>query len=44
MAMYNQDITYDELVVMLQRVFSGHIDKQDTIALKYMDDGVFMSS
>ena len=36
---HNEDITYDELVLMMQRVFRGRLDSKDEITLKYRDEG-----
>ncbi len=36
---YNEDITYDELVIMLQRVFRGTLRHTDEVTLKYADEG-----
>ena len=36
---HNEDITYDELVLMMQRVFRGKINCNDELAIKYKDEG-----
>ena len=36
---YNEDITYDELLLMFQRVFSGKLKGSDEVVLKYRDQG-----
>lgn len=35
---HNEDITYDELVLMMQRVFRGKLSTSDDIVLKYKDE------
>ena len=35
---HNEDITYDELVLMMQRVFKGQIESSDDILIKYADE------
>ena len=35
----NEDITYDELVLMMQRVYRGKLNSTDDILIKYKDDG-----
>ena len=35
---HNEDITYDELVLMMQRVFKGQIESTDDILIKYADE------
>ena len=37
--LYNEDITYDELLLMFQRVFSGKLKGSDEVVLKYRDQG-----
>ena len=37
---HNEDITYDELLLMLQRVFKGKLSNSDDVTLKYCDEGV----
>ena len=34
---HNEDITYDELLLMLQRVFKGKLNNTDDVTLKYCD-------
>ena len=36
---HNVDITYDELVLMMQRVYRGKLGTNDDIIIKYKDDG-----
>ena len=36
---HNEDITYDELVLMMQRVFRGKICTTDELVIKYKDEG-----
>ena len=36
---FNEDITYDELLLMLQRVFKGRLSPTDDVTLKYRDEG-----
>lgn len=38
---HNEDITYDELVLMMQRVFKGKLDANDEVLIKYRDEGDF---
>lgn len=38
---HNEAITYDELVLMMQRVFRGKLTANDDITLKYKDEGRF---
>lgn len=35
---HNEDITYDELLLMLQRLFPRYISSTDEVVLKYMDE------
>jgi len=35
---HNDDLTYDELVLMMQRVFKGSLDAEEDILLKYKDE------
>lgn len=35
----NEDITYDELVLMMQRVYRGKLNSTDDIVIKYKDEG-----
>jgi protein TFG len=37
---HNEDITYDELMLMLQRVFLGKLKNEDEIVIKYKDEGI----
>jgi protein TFG len=36
---HNEAITYDELVLMMQRVFRGKLSSSDEITIKYKDEG-----
>ena len=38
---HNEDITFDELLLMLQRVFRGRLKDTDEVTLKYSDEGTF---
>lgn len=38
---HNEAITYDELVLMMQRIFVGKLNANDDIAIKYKDEGEF---
>lgn len=38
---HNEDITYDELVLMMQRVFRGNLNSNDEVVIKYKDEGKF---
>uniref|UniRef100_A0A3Q2UCE2 Trafficking from ER to golgi regulator n=1 Tax=Fundulus heteroclitus TaxID=8078 RepID=A0A3Q2UCE2_FUNHE len=35
---HNEDITYDELVLMMQRVFRGKFQSNDEVTIKYKDE------
>ena len=35
---HNDDLTYDELVLMMQRVFRGSLDPGEELLLKYRDE------
>ncbi|XP_074662285.1 protein TFG-like [Tubulanus polymorphus] len=35
---HNEDITYDELVLMMQRVFRGQLSSTDEVVIKYKDE------
>lgn len=35
----NDDLTYDELMLMMQRVYRGKLTGSDEIAIKYCDEG-----
>lgn len=35
---FNEDITFDELILMLQRVFRGKLTNTDDVTLKYADE------
>ena len=36
---HNEEITHDELLLMLQRVFKGKLKNTDEVTLKYRDEG-----
>ncbi len=36
---HNEDITYDELILMMQRVFRGQLNSSDEVTIKYKDEG-----
>lgn len=36
---HNEDITYDELVLMMQRVFRSRLTSSDEVVIKYKDEG-----
>lgn len=40
---HNEDITYDELVLMMQRVFRGKLLSNDEVTIKYKDEGKSVS-
>lgn len=40
---HNESITYDELVLMMQRVFRGKLSSNDDITIKYKDEGMLNS-
>lgn len=37
---HNEEITYDELLLMMQRLFSGKIKSSDDVVIKYKDEGM----
>ena len=37
---HNEEITYDELVLMMQRVYRGKLSTSDDITIKYKDEGI----
>lgn len=39
LVLYNTHISYDDLVLMLQRVYGGKLKSSDEVTLKYYDDG-----
>lgn len=41
---HNEDITYDELVLMMQRVFRGKLNNDDDILIKYKDEGITIAN
>jgi protein TFG len=36
---HNEDITYDELMLMMQRVYRGKLKNNDDVMIKYKDEG-----
>lgn len=36
---HNEDITYDELLLMMQRLYQGKIKSTDDVLIKYKDEG-----
>ena len=44
MVLYNTHISYDDLVLMLQRVYDGKLKSSDDVALKYYDEGEVLLS
>lgn len=38
-AVHNSDMTHDELLLMMQRIFKGRISPADNVTLKYSDEG-----
>lgn len=36
---HNEDLTYDDLLLMMQRVFRGKLSSTDDITIKYKDEG-----
>lgn len=36
---HNEDLTYDELLLMMQRVFRGKLNSNDDVTIKYKDEG-----
>ena len=41
---HNEEITYDELLLMMQRLFRGKINSSDDVTMKYKDEGKFVTS
>lgn len=39
---HNEDITYDELVLMMQRVYKGQLNSNDEVTIKYRDEGMII--
>ena len=37
---HNEDLTYDDLLIMMQRVFSGQLTNSDDVTIKYKDEGI----
>jgi hypothetical protein len=38
---HNDELTFNELCLMMQRIFSEKIGKSDEFTLKYTDEGMF---
>ena len=36
---HNEDLTYDDLLLMMQRVFRGQLTNSDDVTIKYKDEG-----
>lgn len=36
---HNEELTYDELLLMMQRVFNGRLKSTDDVTIKYKDEG-----
>ena len=36
---HNEDLTYDDLLLMMQRVFRGKLQSHDEVVIKYKDLG-----
>ena len=43
-AVVNEEQTYDDFVMMLQRVFPGALDPAQPINIKYQDEGVIFTN
>lgn len=39
MLIHNESITYDELLLMMQRIFNGKLTANDDLTIKYKDEG-----
>lgn len=37
---HNEELTYDELILMMQRVFKPKLDNVDNLIIKYKDEGL----
>lgn len=37
----NEDLTYDDLLLMMQRVFRGQLSSSDDVTIKYKDEGLY---
>lgn len=37
---HNEELTYDELLLMMQRVFRGRLNSTDDVTIKYKDEGI----
>ena len=35
---HNEDVDYNELLLMVQRIFSGKINSNDELSIKYVDE------
>ena len=40
----NEDLTYDELMLMMQRVYRGKLTGSDEVTIKYADEGTYCDS
>ena len=41
LVIHNDDINYNELLLMMQRIFSDKIKPLDEISIKYTDEGMW---
>lgn len=41
---HNDDLTYDELMLMMQRIYSEKLSSKDDIMIKYKDEGMLLGS
>lgn len=41
--LYNTNISYNDLVLMLQRIYAGILKASDDITLKYFDEGIHLN-
>lgn len=39
---HNEELTYDELLLMMQRVFNGRLKSTDDVTIKYKDEGIWL--
>lgn len=37
---HNEELTYDELILMMQRVFKPKLDNVENLFIKYKDEGI----
>jgi hypothetical protein len=43
-AVHNSDMTHNELLLMMQRIFKGRISPADNVTLKYADEGARLTA